>query len=75
VGLQTFNSPQANLGAAMACLQQADPTPEAEAAIAYLRVTTTLVEKSVAAKFAASSSSLHSRSRSNRPVRNNLPTI
>jgi hypothetical protein len=35
-GLPTFNSPQANLGAAMARLQQDDPMPEAEAAMAYL---------------------------------------
>jgi hypothetical protein len=40
-----FNSPQANLGVVMTRLQQADPTPEAEAAMAYLRVATTLVEE------------------------------
>jgi hypothetical protein len=58
----------------MACLQQANPTPEAEAAMAYLRVATALVEeKSVAAKSVASSSSRHSRSRSNQPARSNLP--
>jgi hypothetical protein len=32
-GLPTFNSPQANLGAALAHLQQANPSPKAEAAI------------------------------------------
>jgi hypothetical protein len=75
-GLPTFNRPQANLGAAMARLQQAEPTLDTEAAMAYLRVATTLVEeKSAAAKSAASSSSRHSCSRSNRPVRSNLPTI
>jgi hypothetical protein len=31
--LSTFNSPQANLGAALAHLQQANPSPKAEAAI------------------------------------------
>jgi hypothetical protein len=35
VGLPMFNSPQANLGAAMARLQQANPSPEADAAMAY----------------------------------------
>jgi hypothetical protein len=50
-----LNSPQANLGAAMACLQQVDPTPQAEAAMAYLRVAMTLVEeKSMTAKSTAS---------------------
>jgi hypothetical protein len=54
-GLPTLNSPQANLGAAMACLQQVDPTPQAEAAMAYLRVAMTLVEeKSMTAKSTAS---------------------
>jgi hypothetical protein len=63
VGLPTFNSPLANLGAALARLLQADPSPEAEAAIAYVRVTTALVEeKSVVSKSAASTSSRHSRS-------------
>jgi hypothetical protein len=75
-GLPTFSSPQANLGAALACLQQANPSPEAEAAIAYVRVATALVEeKSAASKSAASTSSQHSHSRSNRPAHNKLPTI
>jgi hypothetical protein len=65
-GLPTFNSPQDNLGAAMARLQQANLSPEAEAAMAELWVATALVEeKSAASKSAASSSSQHSRSRSN----------
>jgi hypothetical protein len=34
-GLLTFNSPQANLGAALARLQLANPSLEAEAAMAY----------------------------------------
>jgi hypothetical protein len=52
-----FNSPHANLGAAMGRLQQADLPPEAEAAMAYLRVAMTLVEeKSMTTKFVASSS-------------------
>jgi hypothetical protein len=60
----------------MARLQQANPSPEAEAAMAYLRVATTLVEeKSVTSKSVSSSSSQHSRSRSNRPAHNKLPTI
>jgi hypothetical protein len=42
----------------MARLQQANPTSEAEAAMAYLRVATALVEeKSATAKSAASTSS------------------
>jgi hypothetical protein len=42
----------------------------------YLRVAMALVEeKSATAKSVASSSSLHSRSRSNRPAHSNLPTI
>jgi hypothetical protein len=53
----------------MARLQQANPSPEAEAAMAYLRVATALVEeKSAASKSMTSSSSRHSRSRSNRPA-------
>jgi hypothetical protein len=60
----------------LACLQQANPSLEAEAAIAYVRVATALVEeKSAASKSAASTSSQHSRSRSNRPAHNKLPTI
>jgi hypothetical protein len=39
-GPPTFNSPQANLGAALARLQQANPSPEANAAMAYARVAT-----------------------------------
>jgi hypothetical protein len=63
-GLPTFNSPQANLGAALARLQQADPSPEVEAAMEHVGVATALVEeKSVASKSAASTSSRHSRSR------------
>jgi hypothetical protein len=75
-GLPTFNSPQANLGAVLACLQQADPSPEAEAAMAYVRVATALVEeKSVVSKSTASTSSRHSRNRSDRPAHSRLPTI
>jgi hypothetical protein len=75
-GLPTFNSPQANLGAVLAHLQQDDPSPEADAAIAYVRVATALVEqRSTASKSAASTSSRHSRSRSNRPAHSRLPTI
>jgi hypothetical protein len=71
-----FNSPQANLGAAMTCLQQANPTPRAEAAMVYLRVATALVEeKSATAKFAVSTSSHQSHSRSNQPAHSNLPPI
>jgi hypothetical protein len=56
-GLPTFNSPQANLGAVMARLQQANPSTEADAAMAYLQVATTLVEeKSAASKSVASMS-------------------
>jgi hypothetical protein len=63
-GLVKFNSTRANLGPAMAHLQQAHPSPETEAALAYLWVATTLVEeKSVASKSAASPSSRHSHSR------------
>jgi hypothetical protein len=61
-GLPTFNSRQANLGAALARLQQANPSPEADAAMAYVRVATALVEKSETSKSAASTSSQHSRS-------------
>jgi hypothetical protein len=35
-GLPMFNSPQANLGAALAHLQQANPSPEVEAAMAHV---------------------------------------
>jgi hypothetical protein len=56
-GLPTFNSPQANLGVVLAHLQQADPSPEVEEAMAYVRVATTLVEKSATSKSAASTSS------------------
>jgi hypothetical protein len=76
VGLPTFNRPQANLGAAMIRLQQANPSPEADAEMTYLRVATPLVkEKSAASKSAASTSSQHSRSRSNRYAHRKLPTI
>lgn len=62
-GIPTFNSPQANLGAAISRLQQAPLTSEAEQAIAYLQVANTLVEeKSAASKAATSSSTWHSRS-------------
>jgi hypothetical protein len=71
VGLRTFDSPQANLGAALACFQQANPSPEA-----YVRVATALLEeKWAASKSAASTSSRHSRSRSNRPAHSKLSTI
>jgi hypothetical protein len=36
-GLPTFNSPQANLGAALARLQQANPSPEVKEAMAHVR--------------------------------------
>jgi hypothetical protein len=63
-GLPTFNSPQDNLGVALARLQQANPSPEAEAAIAYVRVDTALVEKKrTTSKSMTSMSSRHSRSR------------
>jgi hypothetical protein len=76
VGLPTFNSPQANQGAALARLQQANPSPEANAAMAYVWVATAMVEeRSAASKSATSTSSRHSRSRSNRPAHSKLPTI
>jgi hypothetical protein len=54
--LPMFNSPHDNLSAAMARLQQANPSPAAEAAMAYLQVATALVEeKSAASKSTASS--------------------
>jgi hypothetical protein len=75
-GLPTFNSPQANLGAALARLQLANPSPEANAAMAYVRVATTLVEeRSTASKSVAYTSSQHSRSQFNRPAHSKLPTI
>jgi hypothetical protein len=45
--LPTFNSPQANLGAVLARLQQANPSPEADAAMAYVRITTALRRRGV----------------------------
>jgi hypothetical protein len=75
-GLPTFNSPQASLGAALACLQQANPSPELEAAMACVRVATALVEeKSAVSKSVASTSSRHLPNRSNRPAHSKLPTI
>jgi hypothetical protein len=75
-GLPIFNSPQANLGTTMAHLQQANPSPEAEAAMAYLRVAIAWVEeKNVTSKSAVSSSSRHSRCQSNRLAHSKLPTI
>jgi hypothetical protein len=75
-GLPTFNNSQANLGVALARLQQANPSPEVEAAMAHVRITTALVdEKSVASKSAASTSSRHSHSRSNLPAHSRLPMI
>jgi hypothetical protein len=75
-GLATFNSPQANLGASLACLQQANPSPEANAAMAYVRVALALVvERSATSKSAASMSSRHLCSRSNRPTHSKLPKI
>jgi hypothetical protein len=75
-GLPTFNSPQANLGAALARHQQVDPSPEVEEAMAHIRVATSLVEeKSAASKSAASTSRRHSRSRSSQPAHSRLPTI
>jgi hypothetical protein len=58
-----FKNPQANLGAALARLQQANPSPEVEVAMAHVRVATALVEeKRTTSKLAASTSSQHSRS-------------
>jgi hypothetical protein len=75
-GLLTFNNPHANLGAVLALLQQANPSPEAEAAKAYVWVAIALVEeKSAASKSAASTSSRHSCSRSNRHEHSRRPTI
>jgi hypothetical protein len=76
VGLPTFNSLQANLGAALARLQQASPLHEVEAVVTLVRVSTTSVEeKSEMSKSAASTSSRHSRSRSNQFAHSRLPTI
>jgi hypothetical protein len=36
VGLPTFKSPLANLGAVLALLQQANPSPEVAAAMAHI---------------------------------------
>jgi hypothetical protein len=59
-GLPTFNSLQANLGVVLARLQQANPSPEANIAMAYVRVATALVEeRSATSKVAASTSSRH----------------
>jgi hypothetical protein len=75
-GLPTFNNPQANLGAALARLQQANPSPEVEAPMVHVEIATALVEeKSTASKSAASTSSPHSRNQSNWPVHSRLPTI
>jgi hypothetical protein len=75
-GLPTFNSPHANLGEVLARLQQAIPSPEGKAAMAYVRVATALVEeKSAASKSAASTSCRHSCNRSNHPAHSRLPTI
>jgi hypothetical protein len=64
------------MGAALARLQQANPSPEVEAAMAHIWVTAALVEeKSAASKTAASTSNRHSRSRSNQPAHSRLPTI
>jgi hypothetical protein len=50
-GLPTLSNPWANLGAALARLQQANYSPEAEAAMAPFQFTTALVdEKSAASK-------------------------
>jgi hypothetical protein len=76
VGLPTFNSPQTNLGAVLARLQQANPSPEVEEAMAHVRIATALVEeKSAASKSVSSTSNRHSRSRSNQPADSRLPTI
>jgi hypothetical protein len=75
-GLPTFNSPQANLGAALARLHQANPSPEANTSMANVQVATALVEEgSAVSKSAASTSSQHSRSRSNRFAHIKLLTI
>jgi hypothetical protein len=75
-GLPTSNSPQANLGAALARLQKANPSPKANAAMACVRVATTLVEeKSATSKSTTSMLNRHSCSQSNRPVHRNLPTM
>jgi hypothetical protein len=60
-GLPTFNSPHANLGTALEHLQQANPSPEANAAMAYVQVTMALVEeRSASSKSATSTSIRHS---------------
>jgi hypothetical protein len=60
----------------LASLQQANPSPETDAAMAYVRVAIALVEeRSAASKLVASTLSRHSCSRSNRPAHNKLPTI
>jgi hypothetical protein len=74
-GLPTFNNPQANLGVALSRLQQANPSPEANAAMAYVRVATALVEeRSATSKSAASTSSQHSHSRSSLCIASSPPS-
>jgi hypothetical protein len=58
-GLLTFNSPKANLGTDVARLQQANLTPEAKVTMAYLRVSTALVEENIGVVKSATSSSSH----------------
>jgi hypothetical protein len=68
--------PPGQPGCGVAHLQQANPSPEADTAMAYIRVTTALVEeRSAASKSAASTLSRHSRSRSDRSAHSKLPTI
>jgi hypothetical protein len=75
-GVPTFNSPQANLGALLAHLQQTNPPCEANVAMAYVQVAIALVEeRSATSKSVSSTLSWHSRSRSNRPAHSKLPTI
>jgi hypothetical protein len=61
---------------ALALLQQANPSPEANATMAYVQVATALVEeRSATSKSVASTSSRHLHNRSNRPTHSKLPTI
>jgi hypothetical protein len=60
----------------LARLQQPNPSLDANATMANIRVATALVEeRSMASKSATSTSSRHSRNRSNRPAHSKIPTI
>jgi hypothetical protein len=70
IQLLTVNS------ALLAHLQQTNPPCEANVAMAYVQVAIALVEeRSATSKSVSSTSSWHSRSRSNRPAHSKLPTI